>query len=572
MNIQSLIALLLITLLYSCNSQKAVVSKETSLKREISRDYPLFFNAENARVMGDTKKALALYTEFVKKFPNNATANYNLSRLQLQEMNISEAEKNAARAFKLDPANKYFQEYYAQVLVISNKTRLAEEQYEDLVRKYPREEEYLYEKAILQMLMKEYDKSILTFNALEKSMGFNEDIIQQKKNIYLKQGKTDSAVAEINKLKKEDISTAKYDVIIADIYETAGLKEKVADIYKGIEMDYPNDPTAQIALSQYYLEKKNNERYNHFMQLVMQNRNLDVETKIALVIPALRKLETDTLQRDEIVRMAKSISEESGNNKEAISLYADVLYFSRKYDDALIEYKRYLTLDTKKFSIWTQVISIYSEKQELDSVIHISKQCIEVFPSRSIPYFYVGVTYLRKKELNPGVEYLNKGLPLERENQLLQSQYYSSLGDAYNSLKKFALSDSCFEKAIQLQPADATALNNYAYYLSLRKERLEDAARMSKKSLELQPGSTSFLDTYGWIFYQQGNYKEALIYIQKAIDADGQSDGTLYEHLGDVYFKLDDTKKALESWQKSVEKGENNPTLLKKIKDGILYE
>ncbi len=539
-----------------------------SVKDEIARNYPSFFNAENARVLGDTKTALSLYTEFVKKNPSNPTARYNLARLQYQKMDLSNAEKNAEQATKGDPDNKFFRELYTQMLVLNKKPKLAVGQYDLLLEKYPQDEEYLYDKATLQMMMKDYDAAIQSFEKLELSLGFNEDIILQKKEIFVKQGKSELAVHEIEKLKQDDRSSSKYDLLIADIYAASKQTDKVRDVFIGIEKDYPDDPLAQIALAQYYLEMNNITRYNDYMQQVMKNRNLDVDTKIALIIPSLKKLEADTLHQDEVIRMAKSISEEPAGNKDAISLYADVLYFSKKYELALEEYRRYLSLDVQKISVWTQIISIYSEKQQLDSVINVSKRCIEVLPQNSIPYFYAGISFLQKKETEKAIYYLDAGLPLEKENKLLLSQFYSSLGDAYNSLKKYPFSDSCFEKAIELQPGDATAMNNYAYYLSLRNERLDLAEKMSKRSLEIMPTSKSFLDTYGWIFFQQGNYKEAQIYIQKAIDANGENDGTLFEHLGDVYSKLGNSGKALDNWRKAIEKGENNPGLLKKIQDG----
>ncbi len=541
-------------------------------KDEISKNYASFFDAENARVLGDTKQALLLYTEFVKKHPANATARYNLARLQFQKMDIGNAEKNAELALKSDPENKYFRELYTQILVINKKPKLAETQYDILLEKYPRVEEYLYDKAMLQILMKNFDGAIKSFTQLESSLGFNEDIILQKKDLYVLQGKSEPAIQEILKLKQEDRSSSKYDLLIADIYAASKQPEKVRDVFNDIEAKYPDDPLAQIALAQYYLDMDSMAKYNQFMQLVMKNRNLDVDTKIALIIPALKKLESDTLQRDEVIGMAKSIAEESPGNKDAQSLYADVLYFSKQYDAALEAYRKYLLTDPEKFQIWTQMIAIYSERQQLDSVINISKRCIEVFPKNAIPYFYAGISLLQKKETESAIDYLNRGLPLETENKLLIAQFYSSLGDGYNTQKKYVLSDSCFEKAIRLQPTDATAMNNYAYYLSLRKERLDMAEKMSKKSLELQPTSKSFLDTYGWILFQQANYKEAQIYIQKAIDSDGENDGTLFEHLGDVYFKMGQTEKAKEYWRKAKDKGEGNPTLLKKIQDGTYYE
>ena len=108
-------------------------------------------------------------------------------------------------------------------------------------------------------------------------------------------------------------------------------------------------------------------------------------------------------------------------------------------------------------------------------------------------------------------------------------------------------------------------LYNYSYYLSLRNKRLEDAEKMSKRSLELRPEEPTFLDTYGWILYKSGDYKKAKEYIQKAIDANNEgADGTLWEHLGDIYYKLNNKEKAVEYWKKAKEKGTENEQIDKK--------
>jgi tetratricopeptide (TPR) repeat protein len=96
---------------------------------------------------------------------------------------------------------------------------------------------------------------------------------------------------------------------------------------------------------------------------------------------------------------------------------------------------------------------------------------------------------------------------------------------------------------------------------------------MSKKTIELSKDEPSFLDTYGWILYKQSKYDKALEYIQKAIDVSGESaDGTLWEHLGDVNYKLGNIDKAVSCWMKAKEKGTENIDIDKKIKDRKLYE
>lgn len=159
------------------------------------------------------------------------------------------------------------------------------------------------------------------------------------------------------------------------------------------------------------------------------------------------------------------------------------------------------------------------------------------------------------------------------DNTAVTAQMYSTLGDIYNIQKNYTAADSSYDKALQLEPDNASYLNNYAYYLSERNTRLNDAEKMSKHSLELRKDEPTFLDTYGWILYREGKYEKAREYVQKAIDASpANADGTLFEHMGDISYKLNDVDKAIEYWKKAKEKGIDSETIDKKIRDRKLYE
>ncbi|MBK8143556.1 MAG: tetratricopeptide repeat protein [Bacteroidetes bacterium] len=570
----------LLPLLASCSvSKKSSIPstpKSTSVKdskRAKEQDMALFLDAERARLMGNFQEALKLYTEYIGKNAGNATAFYNVSRIYYHNKEINLAIKYAEKATQLDPGNKYFQEFYIQMLVYNNNTQKAESQFNTLIEKNPSNEDFIYKKAMLHVKAKDYEKALVAFSDLEKKIGFNEDIILQKKALYQRLGKTDLAIAELQKLREAEPAAVQYLIMMIDVYEDVKQKQKTEDMYQELETKFPDDPLAQVALAQYYLDKNNTPQYNSFMQKVIKNKNLDVDTKIALIIPSLQKLESDsTSDKNQILEMAKTITTESPDNKGAQQLYADILYYSKKNDEALIEYKKFLKLDQSKFDPWSQIMSIYLDKQLHDSVIQYGTQCVDLFPNNPMPYFFMGISYLQKKEASKAVKPLSKAVDLEPENPALYAQLYASLGEAYHSLKNFEWSDSCFEKSLKIQPNDATTLNNYAYYLSLRKSKLDEAEKMSKKSLVLQPDSKSFLDTYGWILFQQGKYAEAKTYIEKAIKAGGEEDGTLFEHLGDIYYKLNDVAKAKEHWNLAKSKGEDNPLLNKKAKEGMWYE
>jgi tetratricopeptide (TPR) repeat protein len=115
-------------------------------------------------------------------------------------------------------------------------------------------------------------------------------------------------------------------------------------------------------------------------------------------------------------------------------------------------------------------------------------------------------------------------------------------------------------------------LNNYAYYLTLRNEKLDKAAEMSKKSNELRPDDATFEDTYAWVFYKQGKYEDAKIWLEKAFAHGGDKSGAILEHYGDLLFKMGKVEDALTYWNKAKVTGEFSELLEKKIVDKKLYE
>jgi tetratricopeptide (TPR) repeat protein len=560
----------------SCSTTKktSTVATKTTNGKQARIEYEAFFEAEKARLLGENKNALSLYRTYLATYKTNAAAYFNIGRIQYKMSMSSEAELNAKKAFELEPSNKFYAEFYADVLSYNLKFEEALQLNNKLIALHPNNEEYLYKKSQLYIRLQKYDKAIDAINETEQKVGINDDLIMQKKQLYIKQGNIDAAANELKKLIQQDPLDPRYYIITADMYDKNKQPEKAAKAYQEIEEKFSNEPMAQVSIAKYYLEHNNTEGYNKYMKQVMQSKDLDVDTKIAFVIPLLQKINTDSNVNEQanILNMVKSIYDAEPLNKSAINLYADVLYFSKKEDEAIKIYENYLAVDKTKFNAWSQLMNIYTSKREHDSVISISKRSLDYFPNNSLTYFYRGLAFSQKKENVEAIKNYKKAIDLNSENKELLAQNYSSLADVYNTEKDFIKSDSCFEKALKLLPEDASTLNNYAYYLSVRNERLVDAEKMSKKSLELAPNQKSFLDTYGWILFKQKNYLEAKDYILQAIKANGESDGTLYDHLGDVYYFLNDKEKALENWQLANQKGENNPTLLKKINDKTYYE
>jgi Tfp pilus assembly protein PilF len=141
---------------------------------------------------------------------------------------------------------------------------------------------------------------------------------------------------------------------------------------------------------------------------------------------------------------------------------------------------------------------------------------------------------------------------------------YSIFGDIYHSLGDNERAYEAFDSCLIYRPEDAMVLNNYAYYLSLDKKDLERAEEMSAKSLEIEPGNPTYLDTYAWILFQQKKYPEAQVYIDSVLVMLGDSltadDENLLEHAGDIYYKAGNKSKALDLWRQALELSDKEPS------------
>jgi tetratricopeptide (TPR) repeat protein len=151
------------------------------------------------------------------------------------------------------------------------------------------------------------------------------------------------------------------------------------------------------------------------------------------------------------------------------------------------------------------------------------------------------------------------------DNKPLQGQFVFLKGEAQYKLKKSEEAFKLFDEAIDLDPENYIALNNYAYYLSLAEQNLEKAERMSGKVVEKFPDNATYLDTYAWVLFKKKNYSLAKFYMETALSHSEDESSTLIEHYGDILFMLGNMEEAFNNWNKALSIGSESKRLKQKI-------
>ncbi len=114
---------------------------------------------------------------------------------------------------------------------------------------------------------------------------------------------------------------------------------------------------------------------------------------------------------------------------------------------------------------------------------------------------------------------------------------------------------AAIQPLLDRNPADAVALNFLGYTLADMNADLDLAEGLVRRALAVKPDDAAYLDSMAWVLFRKGRFKEAKVWIDKALKASGENpDGVLYDHAGDIEAALGDGKAALELWRKAFER------------------
>ncbi|MBC7912670.1 MAG: tetratricopeptide repeat protein [Pyrinomonadaceae bacterium] len=522
-----------------------------------------FYSALQEKAKQNLTEAGSNLKQVLEIDPSNDAALYELSSIYHSQSQEAEAENLSRQAVTVKPDNKW---YWLLLADIYKKTRNLDQLilvFNELIRLNPQDEDYYFDKANALFILNKNDEAEKVYGEIEKRFGGSIDLTSARQRIYQKQGKSDKASSELEDLISINPNDIRNYLNLSDLYLKAGNFNKSLEVLNKAKAINADDSFIRLALADTYkAQGKSAEAFSELKKAFADPLlNIDAKVQILLSFFSEFKQQRSRMEATELATIATQVHP---TNPKAFAVYGDILFQDKKFNEAKTAYKKALSFDSQKYLIWEQLLSIEIGLKDYSGAIADGEEALTFFPNQAPLYLYTAIAYAQIQKHDKAVSYLKNALSLEVEDKPLLSQLYSSLGDSYNSLKKYKESDQAYEKALQIDPDNTFVLNNYAYYLSVRKENLAKAASMSKRSNELQAGNASFLDTYAWVLFMQKNYKEARIWMEKALKINPENT-TQLDHYGDILFLLGEKDLALEQWKLAKLKGLKSETLDKKI-------
>jgi len=566
---------MILLVISSCSAKKSVSdgnrkSTKQFTKTDQQQYYYIFIEANRKKLLGDLKSALALYYECLKLKPDAAAAMAEIAGINTILGNYDAATKYAKSAVENDSLNKWYKIQLAELFIQQKKFKEAVEVYEKAYQLNKKDLEIPYKLAALYAHIKDYNQAIDLYNQLENKTGVNENLSLAKQQLYFELGNKTKAYDEIQNLIKHYPNEPRYYGILAEMYTNDNLFIKAEENYKKLFKLDSTNTLGLLSIIDFYRKKMDYESAFETIRKVLDSEQIDYNRKVMVLVSVLNTKSEFSIYNKQIKELLLYLKKAYPDKKDSYTLYADYLIKMNLFDDAEKEIKYILDRFSGNLILWEQLLSIYSYNNDFESLYVKSETAIDSFPEYTLFYLFNGVSANQTGHPKKSAEVLEKGLKLVKNKPELRLDFYTNLGEAYNDIKNYKESDYYFNLALELDPKNLYIINNYSYYLSLREEKLDYAASISKKLIEAEPSNSTYLDTYAWVLFKQAKYQDALYYIKKAFENGGAQSQVIVEHFGDIQYKVGNLDAAVELWKMARELGNNDISLQEKINNKLL--
>lgn len=539
------------------------------------REAEFFFTeAEKYFILEDYAKALVYFQRVAELNPGNGTVHYKIAEILAKgtkEEDIQKANQSIDLALKYEKKNKYFYLLASNIYASLGDFDRATAALETMMKEVKGTEDYLFELAALYLYNKKEDTALKVYNRAEEIMGVNEVSSQQKQRIYLERGKVTEAIAEGEKLVQAFPDEERYTLGFAETLSANGQRAKAIQCMEAFIKDHPEAGNSKMLLAGLYKDEGQEQKSRDYVLEVFDDPQVDISSKVLMMgtyNTTLSKNRNRKVKDTELEKFVLTLFEKLQStypNESNVHLVGGDLYMTLERDEeAKREYLKAVRSGTESFEAWQNLLYLETQADQIDSLIVHSEEALEVFPNQAMIYYFNGFGHLRKRHYKEAAYSLEQSKRLSAANPTFISELNGMLGDCYNGSKEYSKSDQAYEEALKFNPNNDLVLNNYSYYLSLRKENLDKAEKMSSQLVKNFPDNASYLDTHAWVLYAREKYKEAKKVIEKAIQ-NGQATATHFEHYGDILFQLGDIDNAVKQWQKAKQRDSGNASLDKKI-------
>lgn len=410
---------------------------------------------------------------------------------------------------------------------------------------------------------KDYDLAVKYFMSLAN----NEDnTTPQVAWYYVGRIRAEQKAKNSDKLAEEAFKKAlsvKADYVeaiigLGNLYSKNKQEQKIVDLYKSFQREHGPHPRLAEFLVQIYLEQEKLDlAYDQLEALEgYTDDSLNIRMRMALILieqkqysKAITKLNEILVQvpdSDKIRFYLAAIYEETQQYSKAVENFLRITPESQYYGESVV-HAAYLLKQSKN----------------ADEAISIVKEGLKY--RQDVAQFYtIYASLLDEKGLwqqaGDILEDAVKKFPDNIQVQFFLGTIQDRLGDKNKVIKQM-------KKVVEMDPNHVQGLNYLAFTYAESTNDLEEAEKLVRHALTIEPNDGYILDTLGWILFKKGQMQESIKILEAAFRIQ-PNEAIIAEHLGDAYTKHQLVEKARLMYRRAAET-ETDTRKVREIKEKI---
>ncbi|MEM7699827.1 MAG: tetratricopeptide repeat protein, partial [Verrucomicrobiota bacterium] len=313
---------------------------------------------------------------------------------------------------------------------------------------------------------------------------------------------------------------------VADYYHATQQYELAEELYREVIAARPDQLAVRRKLARVY-------------------GGLGDEVKVLEVLKEILEIDSQNVV---VHRQIAAIYLRSGNAADAIPYLRDALTISKGTE------REYAELG-----------EMMMRSEDYEAAAEFLEESAYLFPEAPLFPFFLTGAYGRLQQWEKSLPHFRKTEELAREKQpeLLDQRFYFRYAAAEERTGNFDFAEELFQKTIGLieqnDPENidseftATVYNYLGYMWLENGENIEPAGELIKVAFDLNPESGAIADSLGWYYFLTEDYEAARDTLLQAEILLEEPDPVIYDHIAQVYEKLEEFDKAIEYFEKALE-------------------
>jgi tetratricopeptide (TPR) repeat protein len=533
-------------------------------KRKVEHDAAYihsFHEGVRLKLNGQAQEAIDKFKACLVIDERDDAAHFALAQIYLNQENLDQAAFHTLKASEIDPKNEHYQSELAFMYVELKKFPDAIAVFEKLLKKTPNNTTYYAGVAECYTQLGDVKKGLELLTRMENNLGANPGIAIEKFKLLVSVKRDEEAIEVLKAAKKKFEGEPMVIANLVDYYLQHKRYQEGFELLKELVAVDPSNGMALLMLGDMQMQSGDTKNGLQNLKAAIKSDGPSIDQKMNILMALQGQEVMDPDMESLVLYMCKKYPKDT----KAHSISGDYYFKTNQFVQAIASYKAAVACDPNVYPIWNQILLLEYEFQQFDSLVIDAEKCIGFFPTQALPYFVLGTALNHQGNFQKSLSTLQTGIEYVLKDPDLKAEFYGQIGEAEFGMKHTKEAIAAFESSLNLTTKNNFVKKNYAYQLALHELDLTKAEKIIDEVLAQFPNEARYLDTKGFILFQQGKYVEAKSFLDRACGSVECNDKLYAEHMGDILFMLGNKVEAMSYWMRAKELGSANKILNEKI-------